>query len=123
MKSLFLAALAALAFFSSSPASAQQYRDSYYSDSHNGAAHVIGALIDIAAHSSHDRRSNYYGGSRYARDRHYGHYNFAPRYDYAPRYRSSYRYNNRYNSYPAYRGRTYYHGHHHYRGRHHGRGH
>ena len=108
MKSLFLAALAAFALFSSASARAQQYHDSYYRDSHSDAAHVVGALISIAAHSSHDQRSNYYGGNGYIRDRHNN------RYNYAPRYRSYGQYN-RQNNYPAYRQRHHYqsHGGHH----------
>ena len=112
MKSLFLAALAAFAFFSSAPVNAQQYRDSYHRDSHSGAAHVLGALIEIAAHN--DRRPNYYGGNGYGRDRHYDRYNYTPRY-------RNYRHQNHYNSYRAYRPRNNYRGHNSYRGRHHGR--
>ena len=115
MKSLFLAALAAFALFFSNPASAQQYRDGHYRDSHSGPAHVLGALIEIAAHSSYDHRSNYYGGHGYRRDRHYDLYNYTPRY-------RSYRHQNRYNSYPAYRPQYRYRGHNGYRGGYHGRG-
>ena len=106
MKSLFLAALAALALFSS--ANAQQYRDSYYDDSNRGAAHLAGALIEVAAHSAYDHRSNYYAGNRY-----YGHgRHYVPRYNYAPRYRH-YRHRNHYTIYPGYRTPN-------YRQRHHG---
>lgn len=113
MKSLFLAALAAFALFSGASARAQQYHDSYYRDSPGGAAHVAEALIEIAAHNSHDRRSNYYGGHGYVRDRD------DDRYNYAPRYRS-YRHQNRhYNSYPSYRQRHHYQSHNgHHRHRH-----
>ena len=96
MKSLFLAALAALALFSSANANAQHYRDSYYYDSNRSAAHLVGALIEVAAHRAHDRRSNYYGGHGYRRDHRYD------RYTYAPRYRG-YRQHNRYTIYPGYR--------------------
>ena len=119
MKSLFLAALVAFAFLSSTHANAQQYRESYYDDSHNSAAYLVGALIHVAAHSAYDGRSNYYGGNRYSnrRDRHYD------RYNYTPRYRSYRNYGNyrNYNSYPAYRGRHYQNRYDNYRGRHHGR--
>ena len=124
MKSFFLAALAALVLFSSAPANAQYYRESYYRDSHSGAAHVVGALIELAAHRAHDRRSNYYGGG-YVRD--FELY----RYDYAPRYRNyghynhynHYNRNNRYDSYPAYRQRHHYRSHRGNYRRHHGRRH
>ena len=109
MKSFFLAAIAALAalvLFSSAPANAQHYRESYYRDSHSGAAHVVGALIELAAHRAHDRRSNYYGGG-YVRDPDFY------RYDYAPRYRDYGHYNryNSYNSFPAYQQRQHYQSH------------
>ena len=119
MKSLFLAAVASFAIFSSAPARAQQYHESYYRDSHSGAAHVVGALINIAAHSSHDRRSNYYGGNGYVRDPRYSQYN------YAPRYRSFDQHNrhNGYSGYPSYRQRHHYQSHHGHHGRHHGRRH
>ena len=124
MKSFFLAALTALAalaalvLFSSVPANAQHYRDSYYHDSHHGAAHVVGALIELAAHRAHDRRSNYYGGG-YVRDPE------LYRYDYAPRYRNYGHYNryDRYNSFPAYRQRHHYQSHRGNYRRHHGRRH
>ena len=121
MKSFFLAALAALVLFSSAPANAQYYRESYYRDSHSGAAHVVGALIELAAHRAHDRRSNYYGGG-YVRD--FELY----RYDYAPRYRNyghynHYNRNNRYDSFPAYRQRHHYRSHRGNYRRHHGRRH
>ena len=124
MKSFFLAALAALVLFSSAPANAQYYRESYYRDSHSGAAHVVGALIELAAHRAHDRRSNYYGGG-YVRDPE------LYRYDYAPRYRNyghynhynHYNRNNRYDSYPAYRQRHHYRSHRGNYRRHHGRRH
>ena len=124
MKSFFLAALAALVLFSSAPANAQYYRESYYRDSHSGAAHVVGALIELAAHRAHDRRSNYYGGG-YVRDPE------LYRYDYAPRYRNyghynhynHYNRNNRYDSFPAYRQRHHYRSHRGNYRRHHGRRH
>lgn len=113
MKSLFLAALAAFALFSSAATNAQQYRDRYYDshyDSYRGEAHVLGALIDIAVHSTYDGRPNYYrGGNGYRRDHRYD------RHIYAPRYRG-YRQHNRYTIYPGYRTRNYYPG---YRGRRH----
>ena len=127
MKSFFLAAIAALAtlvLFSSAPANAQNYRESYYHDSHSGAAHVVGALIELAAHRAHDRRSNYYGGG-YVRDPDFY------RYDYAPRYRDYGHYNNyghynrynSYNSFPAYQQRHHYQSHRGIYRRHHGRRH
>ena len=104
MKSLFLAALAALALFSS--ANAQQYRDYYYHDSNRDAAHLVGALIEVAAHSAYDQRSHYYAGNRYGHSRHYDRYNNVPQYNYAPRYRH-YRNRNHYTIYPGYRTPNY----------------